>query len=710
MKKCIVSLMFIINLICAQTVTDSLCAHYHLSGNTVEITFTDITAAIQGTENGSVAYGDYDSDGDLDVLVTGDTGTGYISTIYRNDNGVFIGINAGLPGTAFGSAEWGDYDNDGDLDILLTGMTDSEIISAVYKNEGSGIFTDINAPLLGMRYGCATWGDNDNDGDLDILMSGEHDYSPELRLYSNLGDNTFAEIALFFSDAVPLFRNSSLKWTDYDKDSDLDIIITGATWDVENSFNYRNDGWIFTNIYAGLTGVCYSSVDCADYDSDGDTDIIITGSDFSSTVFTSKIYRNDGYDVFTDISAGLIGVHRGSGRWGDYDNDGDPDILISGSAGTTPITRLYRNEGSDVFSEAAVLVPGVTYGSASWFDHDNDNDLDIFLNGSTTSKSKVSGIYSNNTLIKNTKPLPPSVLNVNFTWQNTLATWSGATDAETPQPGLSYNIELMLNGKTIRTSSSDTANGYRRISGSGNLGQKLMSYNTLPLKFPLLPMEETKNIVTKIQSVDNCFAGSLFAVSDTTFVSDTLEVASKNIMLSSDHLSWEYVYPDSILNYQVQIDDNADFNSPLNETVSLSSKKITQNGKALFFDLALNELANFDSMVNNKIYYWRMKPVYKNSKRVTNFTVNPLSFIYDPVYSAPSPVSIAVEGNYVTLTWGTGKETEKGIFYNIYSSDDPYAVFPAGWTLVNSVTGTSYVLNSSVKKKFYCVTTAGTGK
>jgi len=75
-----------------------------------------------------------------------------------------------------GSAEWGDYDNDGDLDILLTGNTGApfggEIYSKIYRNNGDNTFTDqTSIGLTGVYSGAASWGDYDNDNDLDIIYS-----------------------------------------------------------------------------------------------------------------------------------------------------------------------------------------------------------------------------------------------------------------------------------------------------------------------------------------------------------------------------------------------------------------------------------------------------------------------------------------------------------------------------------------------------------
>ncbi len=672
--------------------------------------FSNFSSGLVNVSYGSSAWGDYDNDGDLDIIVTGDSGSGYISYIYRNDNGVFANINAGLVGTAYGSSEWGDFDNDGDLDILITGMTATDIVSVVYRNDGNGIFTDIAAGLTGVRYSSAAWGDYDNDGDLDILLAGDNAYEPVSILYDNSGDNIFM-LNSNFNTNVPGARFGSVAFSDYDLDADLDIVITGETWEQEKTMIFKNDGnGFFTDINAGLTGVRYSSSAWGDYDSDGDPDVLITGSNSALTGQFSILYRNDGNDIFTGISSGLTGVYEGTATFGDYDNDGDLDILLSGYADSEPVSMVYRNDGDSIFTDISAGLSGVCFSSSAWGDCDNDGDLDILISGNDFSGEKLSGIYINNSETKNTKPAPPSVLNVIFSGNYTIASWNRGYDLETLPAGVSYNAELICNGEVKTYASSDPQSGYRRLAAIGNTGSALDFLIDLSIPFPLLPMENMKRIITKIQSVDNCFAGSEFAVSDTTIVSDTLEVISKNIMLPSDYLSWEYVYPDSIVNYQIQIDDNVNFENPYNETVLLLPKNIIRNEKTLFYNLALNEIAFYDSLISNETYYWRMKPVYKNSKRVTSFKGNPLSFIYDPIYSAPSPVSISVEGNYVTLQWGTGKEGEKTMLYNIYSSDDPHAVFPEGWTLVNSVTGTSYVLNSTLKKKFYCVTAAGAVK
>ena len=99
--------------------------------------------------SGATAWGDYDNDGDLDVALMGDTGSGYVTRIYRNDGGgVFTDSGSVLPAVSDSSAAWADYNNDGRLDLLLTGDSDSVRISRIYRNDGSGGFSDIADQML----------------------------------------------------------------------------------------------------------------------------------------------------------------------------------------------------------------------------------------------------------------------------------------------------------------------------------------------------------------------------------------------------------------------------------------------------------------------------------------------------------------------------------------------------------------------------------
>ena len=145
----------------------------------------------------------------------------------------------------------------------------------------------------------------------------------------------------------------------------------------------------FTEITSGFTGVLYSSLAFGDCDNDGDLDVLLAGCPTNTYTYTSKIYRNNSNASFTEITSGLPGVGYCSTAWGDYDNDGDLDILLTGGSANNPysISKIYRNNGNNTFTDINAGLTAVTGSSSKWGDFDNDGDLDAIENGYT------SGIY-----------------------------------------------------------------------------------------------------------------------------------------------------------------------------------------------------------------------------------------------------------------------------------------------------------------------------
>jgi len=488
-------------------VTDRECGLYMIRNDLLEPEqFTDQTEiTLPGVCYSSVAWGDYDDDGDLDILLTGHTGSSAISKVYRNNGNNTFSEQSGisLTGVYYSSVAWGDYDNDGDLDILMTGYTGSSAISKVYRNNGNNTFSEQSGiSLTGVYYSSVAWGDYDNDGDLDILLTGFSGTTAISKVYRNNGNNTFSEQSGISLTGV---YYSSVAWGDYDNDGDLDILMTGQTGSSAISKVYCNNGNNTFSEQSGisLTGVYYSSVAWGDYDNDGDLDILLTG--YPGTTVISKVYRNNGNNTFSEQSGiSLTGVSNSSVAWGDYDNDGDLDILLTGYTGTIAISKVYRNNGNNTFSEQnEISFQNLYRGSVAWGDYDNDGDLDILMTG-YTEKSAVSKIYRNNSQKSNAKPSVPNGLKVVRSGKDATFSWEQCSDAETPQNGLTYNLYIGTTpgSVNIKAPMSDIETGYHRIVQMGNVGhRRSWTIKDLP----------SGSYWWSVQAIDNCYSGSAFA-------------------------------------------------------------------------------------------------------------------------------------------------------------------------------------------------------
>jgi hypothetical protein len=352
----------------------------------VSAQFTAITNGPVVTDRGDstgCAWGDFNNDGYLDLFVS-NFGTPF-NYLYRNDgNGSFTRITTGeiaTDDTNSEGASWGDYDNDGNLDLFVAvGLGGNDLL---YHNNGDGSFTKIpSGPVVqsgGNSRGCA-WGDYDNDGHLDLFVANEQGQNNFL--FHNNGGGTFARIT---SGGVANDGGASYgcAWGDYDNDGFLDLFVANLN---QNNFLYHNnrDG-TFTRLMSGrIVSDGGASQGCAwgDYDNDGLLDLFVANRNQKNF-----LYHNEGNGEFTAITNSAPVNDTGyswSPAWIDYDNDGFLDLFVANGPASGPGQNnfLYRNNGDGTFGRVTsgpVVNDGAISDGCAWGDYNNDGFVDLFV-------------------------------------------------------------------------------------------------------------------------------------------------------------------------------------------------------------------------------------------------------------------------------------------------------------------------------------------
>jgi len=476
--------------------------------------FTNVPIDFLNVGWSSVAWGDYDNDGRLDLMVMGYNGfLNEVSFLCRNTGSGFAYTPfAGLPQVAYGCVAWGDYDNDGRLDFLITGDNGFRY-SQLWRNTGSG-FT--NVPIAGLTEasdGGVAWGDYDSDGRLDFFITGMTDSNHISQLWHNTGSGfTNVTASVFPSEAPAGDYLSFVAWGDYDNDGHLDVFLTGGS----SSPLWRNTGNGFTNVpIAGLTGAGGSPVAWADYDNDGRLDFLLAG--FGS----SSLWRNTG-SGFTNVPiAGLPKINFGPVAWGDYDNDGRLDFFLTGTSNyITGVSQLWRNTGSGFTNVPIAGLLGVFSSSVAWGDYDNDGRLDFLLTGSPDGSSGISQLWRNITPVTNAPPGAPTGLALTATTNAVMLSWNSATDDLTPASGLTYNVRAgsTPGGIDLFAGHVNATNGFRRVPAMGN------AY--LRHSLPLTGLTNGQNVYWSVQAVDTSFAGGPFATETSVVTIPTLSITT----------------------------------------------------------------------------------------------------------------------------------------------------------------------------------------
>ena len=475
--------------------------------------FVSSSQILRSLKSSAMDWGDYDNDGDVDLVITGQNRSGEAqSLIYENSTaGLSIKNDAGIQALQNGDAAWGDADNDGDLDLVALGE-DS------FENRGGALYlADLDGSEQSFRLGTelqnlssssADWGDVDNDGDLDLAVLGQSDdvidgvLQSYTRVLINDGLGDF-EDGNFGLEGL---NNGEVAFADMDGGGERRFLLA------------RNESGSLINVEQTLIALESSDLAWGDVDGDGDMDLAVGG--IAETGVTTAIYTNDGNGDFTPLDGvQLTGMQVGDIVWGDYDNDQDLDLVLAGNNGEAPFLDIYENTDSGFEIENILILTGVDFSSLALIDHDGDGDLDLFSAGSDAGFSSSTTINDNleSQFNRNPNPRVPVVVGAADSANTVRLTWKLGVDENdsTPQ-SLTYNVR-------VGTSSGgdDILSGNQAV-GPGSAGNNL---------FQDLNGLSSGTYYWSVQAVDDGWARSDWS-DPASFIVDTVAPTIAGVNLS----------------------------------------------------------------------------------------------------------------------------------------------------------------------------------
>ena len=335
---------------------------------------TEIAGMTIQNRGSGPAFGDFNGDGALDLFI-GSVGGASPLLLLNDGTGQFQDVTQSsqlnLPGNNF-SATWGDYDKDGDLDLVVTHWTldENDHYAYLWRNNGDMTFTDVSIdagiPLHSTRDKTftPTFADINNDSWLDLLLVIDNGNT---HVYFNNQNGTFSDVTDF--DVITDRAGMGSAVGDYDNDGDLDWFVTSISYrDGVTNFGsltpgnrfYENQGdgtFVDVTDETGTRhgfwgwGACF-----ADFNNDGNLDIfhvngmLENGQKGVEPMFEtdpSRLFMSNGDKTFTEMAVAQGINDNGMGRGIsclDYDRDGDLDLFVSNY---NQAPKLYCNIGTD---------------------------------------------------------------------------------------------------------------------------------------------------------------------------------------------------------------------------------------------------------------------------------------------------------------------------------------------------------------------------
>jgi hypothetical protein len=333
----------------------------------------------------SVAAGDLDGDGDLDLLTANGNfttgGFGTVSVRLNNGAGVFGGTQDVNVGRGCNHVTLGDVDGDGDLDFVTANFY--SYTASVRLNDGTGQFGGSQEVPVGVGAGNfpgqAALADADGDGDLDLLVvCGGNSGFLSVRL--NDGTGTFGP----GSSTGIAVGSTGLAVGDLDNDGDLDAVTCNNAAAGLVSISLNSGTGQFLAAGTATVGSTPYAVALADVDNDGDLDLATANAGGA----TASVRRNDGTGSFSgtqEIPVNAPAPNAGSFAlaFGDVDGDGDADLLVADTNGSS--VSLCANNGTGTFTISPAVPTRTGATGLALADVDGDADLDLLaaLSGGT---------------------------------------------------------------------------------------------------------------------------------------------------------------------------------------------------------------------------------------------------------------------------------------------------------------------------------------
>lgn len=397
------------------------------------------------SDRSNVAWGDFDNDGKLEIVYSGNNG--HLSASRQKStllykyagNDVFERKESPFDACYYACPVWFDYNNDGLLDLFVPGLKNkdysndlNDVAAFLYENKGKGqdgsyIFEEVNkADKSGNQMGIypiyndmdggrsRQWvsvGDYDKDGYLDIVVTGRDDYEDTdgmltednetlvrhdrrvVYLYKNDKGKGFIRQETPLNGTEPFLGLSrgSVHFADMDNDGWLDIVSSGYGPNEGNLHIYWNNGdGTFSETGQHFYGSYDSSCSLGDLDADGYMDIVVTGYSRNKGGGSAKsffVYKNRGnrsFEMLNDSFCGFEGVDGATPSLGDVNHDGLPDILVGGHGSEHEITTwLYMNKG-DFYFEPFFAYYDDAFGKVGSFErisHGNNHLVDYNNDG-----------------------------------------------------------------------------------------------------------------------------------------------------------------------------------------------------------------------------------------------------------------------------------------------------------------------------------------